>query len=57
MTLFLKIIYDFLSFLMATGSLFLFHLQSLTYPTAPLPMILRGVKSMMVILVRSTLSI
>jgi hypothetical protein len=57
MTLFLKIIYDFLSFLMATGSLFLFHLQSLTYPKAPLPMILRGVKSMMVILVRSTLSI
>ena len=42
---------------MATGSLVLFHLHSLTYPNAPLPIILSGVKSMMVILVRSTLSI
>ena len=55
MTLFLKIISDFLSFLTATGSPFLTHLQSLTSPKAPLPIILTEGKSRMVIFLRYSL--
>ena len=57
MTLFLKIIYDFLSFLTATGSSFLAHLQSLTSPKAPLPTILTEGKSRIESLVLSCLDI
>lgn len=46
-TLFLKIISDFFSFLTATGSPVFIHLQSLTYPKAPFPIILMDGKSLM----------
>jgi len=46
--LFLKIISDFFNFLTATGYPFLLHLQSLTYPKAPLPIILTEGKSLIV---------
>jgi hypothetical protein len=57
MTLFLNIISDFFNFLIATGYPDLFHLQSLTYPNAPFPIIFIGVKSMIVILVLYCLNI
>ena len=55
--LFLKIISDFFNFLTATGSLFLVHLQSLTSPKAPLPIILTEGKSLMDNFSRSLLRI